>query len=232
MKILAFTDIHGNLNSLKALLQTEDFASADKVIFLGDVMFGCSRPDECINLLKARNIVCLVGNNDYYTFDHIPLSAQNEFLRGKGVQMEYMRKLLSKENAEEMKTWAQDLSLTVDGKKLYFTHYAWRQEGEEKNTAEIPEKQTASIMEKLFDIDADYIFYGHEHKSAEFHTKRKHLYCVGTLGLNRVGEYIVISIENKEMKVERKYVESDILEEIDLMDKIGYPYSKKKIKID
>ena len=48
MKILVFSDVHGNLNALNALIETKDFKTADKIIFLGDVVFGASRPNECI----------------------------------------------------------------------------------------------------------------------------------------------------------------------------------------
>lgn len=72
MKILVFTDLHGSLNSLKALMNTVDYKTADKIIFLGDVAIGCSRPNECIELLKEMKCICLLGNNDSYVVDHIP----------------------------------------------------------------------------------------------------------------------------------------------------------------
>ena len=66
MKVVVFTDVHGSLNSLKAFMGLEDFKTADKLIFLGDVSLGCSRVDECINLLKNIDCICLLGNNDGY----------------------------------------------------------------------------------------------------------------------------------------------------------------------
>ena len=56
MKILVFTDVHGNYNSLLALEKTNDFKTSDKIIFLGDVLFGYSRPNDCINFLKYNSI--------------------------------------------------------------------------------------------------------------------------------------------------------------------------------
>ena len=38
MKICVFTDIHGNLDAFKLLMQTEDFKSADLKICLGDAV--------------------------------------------------------------------------------------------------------------------------------------------------------------------------------------------------
>ena len=87
MKILCFTDLHGSLNSLLALTKTEDFKNADRIIFLGDVVFGCSRPNECIDVINGLKCDCIFGNNDKYIFDHVPKADLTEFDNVKTEQM-------------------------------------------------------------------------------------------------------------------------------------------------
>ena len=79
-------------------------------------------------------------------------------------------------------------------------------------------------------IDADYVFFGHEHKENNFSNSKQHFYCVGTLGLKSPGYYLMIDIQKDKIVVKDKYVIFDINEEIDLMDKAGYPYEKSKIR--
>ena len=93
--------------------------------------------------------------------------------------------------------------------------------------------KTLANCQKMFaDVDADYIFFGHEHRAYNFSDKNKNFYCLDTFGLKKQGNYLMIRIEDGHLSVEEKSLEFDIAEEIKLMDKAGYPYDKKKIKKD
>lgn len=234
MKILVFSDIHGSLNGLKELLKSKDYNSADRVIFLGDVAFGASRPNECIELLNNSKAVCLLGNNDSYICYGIPNSELDEFGAGKLKQYEYMDSVISLKSKQDLKSWQRELYISIDGKKLYFTHYPWERD-ELGDLVVIDDEKFASLAncQKMFaDVDADYIFFGHEHRAYNFSDKNKNFYCLDTFGLKKQGNYLMIRIEDGHLSVEEKSLEFDIAEEIKLMDKAGYPYDKKKIKKD
>ncbi len=65
MRIAIFSDVHGNLSGLKAVLDhIEKQPSVDQVVFAGDACLAGPRPLECINSLRERKITCLVGNTD------------------------------------------------------------------------------------------------------------------------------------------------------------------------
>ena len=232
MKILVFTDLHGSLNSLKALINSEDYKVADKVIFLGDATIGCSRPNECIELLKEMNCICLLGNNDSYVIDHIPQVDYDELSNDKLLMIEWMIKNISKHNKETMKSWVRDCLINISDKKLYFTHYVWENYNNDINVIDTPSIKDINSRKEMFkDINADYIFFGHEHKTNYFFDDSKHYYCLGTLGLKSPGSYLVINInKNNDIELEEKFVHFDINEEIKLMDEAGYPYEKDKIK--
>ena len=231
MKILVFTDVHGNLSCLEALANTEDFKSADKIIFLGDVIIGCSRPNECINFLKNINCIKILGNNDFYISRHIPEVDMTEFSGEKLKQAEYMKSILTYENKKEILSWEMDYNLNIDNIKFYFTHYAWENYNNDVNVVDSPINPTLQDREKAFkDIDTDYIIFGHEHKSNCFFGENKVYYCLGSLGLKSPSGYLLIEIENGEVKLQEKQIKHDINYEIELMDKAGYPYEKSKIK--
>ena len=60
------SDIHGNFPALQAVIEASDKAGCDKIICLGDIVGYYCMPNECINLLRNRNVFSLLGNHDYY----------------------------------------------------------------------------------------------------------------------------------------------------------------------
>lgn len=230
MKIVVFSDVHGSLSSLQAAFSAEDFKSADKKIFLGDVCIGCGRPDECIEFLRKSDTICLLGNNDLYVCGKIPLVEVNKSTKEKLEQIDFMKGLVSEENKTFVMSWQKDLIISLGGKQLYFTHYPWASFSFEKNVIDPPSIKNGETRAEMFkDIQADYYFFGHEHKSNCFEKDGKFYYCIGTLGLKTPGSYLVITDENGTINIEEKFVEFDINHEIEIMDNLGYPYDKNKI---
>ena len=65
MRVAVFSDVHGNLSGLKAVLDhIETQPKVDRVVFAGDACLFGPRPLQCVNELRNRNINCLVGNTD------------------------------------------------------------------------------------------------------------------------------------------------------------------------
>lgn len=231
MKILVFTDLHGSLNALKELTCSEDFRIADKRIFLGDVCVGCSRPNECIELLNSLDCIKILGNNDYYICDHIPKEEFTCSSEGKIAQMKYMQNLVTEENKKIVNSWSKEYCLNVGGKTLYFTHYPWENVNGEFNVVDDPiEKNFKTISELFSNVKADVVVFGHEHKSRCYTNGEKTYYCLGTVGLVSPGNYLIIDVNDNEINFEEKFINHDINYEIDLMDKAGYPYNRNKIK--
>lgn len=230
MKILVFSDVHASLNCLQALVETEDYKSADKVIFLGDIVMGCSRPNECIEFVKNMNCICLLGNNDDYICNRVPEVDWVEFDDVKKAQYEYMNGVVSYSNKEFLKTWDREMYMNVFGKTLYFTHYAWRMYDNEFDIEGNPEEICLESRQKMFgSINADYVFFGHEHGLNHFEDESKVYYCLNTIGLEEPGFYLIVNVSEDNVLIEEKYVNYNIQEEIELMDKAGYPYGKDKI---
>ena len=198
---------------------------------MGDVCIGCSRPNECIQLLDKLDCEKIIGNNDIYVCDHIPKVDLKEFSKEKVAQTQYMQNLVSPENKKIVMSWKKDLSLNVHGKQLYFTHYPWEQYDNDENVIDPPKEFSFSSRKEMFpNHQEEFIFFGHEHKENNFSNGKQHFYCVGTLGLKCPGYYLIIDANENGINVEEKYIYFDINEEIDLMDKANYPYEKDKIK--
>ncbi len=71
MRILLVSDIHSNFEALQAVIARA--GSFDRIWCLGDVVGYGPAPNECIERLRAFDLVCLSGNHDLAVVGHLPL---------------------------------------------------------------------------------------------------------------------------------------------------------------
>ncbi len=64
MLYAVISDIHSNLEALTASLNEIDRIKADKIVCLGDIVGYNPNPNECVELMRERNIQCVMGNHD------------------------------------------------------------------------------------------------------------------------------------------------------------------------
>ncbi|MCA9948603.1 MAG: metallophosphoesterase family protein [Anaerolineales bacterium] len=76
MRILVISDIHANLVAFETVLKDVDGAW-DKIWCLGDVIGYGPRPNECVELLREYDHVCLTGNHDYAALGKISIQNFN-----------------------------------------------------------------------------------------------------------------------------------------------------------
>jgi predicted phosphodiesterase len=76
MRVAVFSDVHGNLTALDAILADIKQHAPDLTVFAGDLCFHGPRPAECIERLRSADIACLYGNTDMAVRDPAILSRQ------------------------------------------------------------------------------------------------------------------------------------------------------------
>jgi len=64
MKLALFSDVHGNLTGLTAVLADIATQGVDLVVFAGDLCLMGPRPAECLQLVRQRQLAALLGNTD------------------------------------------------------------------------------------------------------------------------------------------------------------------------
>ena len=67
MRIALFSDVHGNLTALEAVLADIDRQAPDLVVFAGDLCFMGPRPAECLRRERALRLPVVLGNTDEWT---------------------------------------------------------------------------------------------------------------------------------------------------------------------
>ena len=76
MRVGIISDIHSNVEALRAVLQEFEDRHVEKIICLGDIIGLGSRPDECVALLQENSdkILCAVrGNHENYLLKELPV---------------------------------------------------------------------------------------------------------------------------------------------------------------
>lgn len=64
--IAILSDVHGNYPALKAVLNEIDKLNCNMILSLGDVCGYYCMINECIEELRMRNVINIMGNHDYY----------------------------------------------------------------------------------------------------------------------------------------------------------------------
>ena len=96
MKILVFSDIHGNKYALQSLIDSEDFKSSDLKVFLGDFIALGTQTNEVVDIIKSNDIISVLGNNDSYVVNGLSKEELREKSSGKIEHMSIVKTELSK----------------------------------------------------------------------------------------------------------------------------------------
>jgi predicted phosphodiesterase len=71
MRLAILSDIHSNLEALRATLAAMAARSVDRLVCLGDIVGYNTSADECVALLREFGPVCVAGNHDRATTGQI-----------------------------------------------------------------------------------------------------------------------------------------------------------------
>jgi diadenosine tetraphosphatase ApaH/serine/threonine PP2A family protein phosphatase len=97
VRVAAITDVHANLPALEAVLAATDSLGVDEVWCLGDLVGYGVEPDACVDLVRDRCEVCLVGNHDLAVLGALDIAA---FSEAAAVAVEWTRDNVSERTLE------------------------------------------------------------------------------------------------------------------------------------
>jgi len=191
-KYCIFSDVHANIDVLRDLTKTQDFITADRRIFLGDAIGCCPFFNETLDLLFESDCVVLLGNHDMrVAFDIYNHSLSNDTEKP---HFDYMRHHIRPDLMTKLRACPLEYIEEHNGKIFCFTHYVWRED--RCITPRVKPITAKNLFDKFQSIDADYIFYGHEHKESYFVHNGKTMVGVGSLGMKCPGNYIMLYIND------------------------------------
>lgn len=114
-RVAIFSDIHGNLPALEKVLEEIDASNVDFVVCCGDIVDYGANPNECVELIRSRNIPTIAGNHDYAALSLIDITYFNEIAKRS---IQWTRKVLKPENEE----FLRNLPLSLEVADMLFVH--------------------------------------------------------------------------------------------------------------
>lgn len=120
MVVGLISDVHANVIALEAALDALEAKGADTIYCLGDLVGYGSAPNEAIELLREREVLCTLGAAD----ERVAFSFARPAARREGVAdeiLEWTKGVLSKENLDYLRTLPlQHRSMTEQGWLRFF----------------------------------------------------------------------------------------------------------------
>ena len=198
MKIAIISDIHGNLEALKATLKDIEKRKVDKIICLGDTIAKGIHPKECLDLIKENCEIVLQGNCDaHFSMEHEHIDKMPE---QEQKRIKWNQSLINKEDREYLLKLPFCYEFYMSGSLVRLFHATPTVNNkailnvdsiETKYQMFLPSKNTVSQMK------ADVVIYGHIHHPYMDKIYNKTLINVGSVG----NSFDVIRNKNKDSNV-------------------------------
>lgn len=179
MKILVISDIHGNAEALRAVMDAE--SDADKTIFLGDALLSGPQATEVVELLdKINPDIAIMGNHDEELLDpsrfaHWPEEwvALNEWIIGT----------LDPATIERFHGYLPNGTYQIGGLSCYL-HHGELPRGEPQA---LPDADDEVLLRLAEDTTPPIVLFGHTHVQFERRVGEQRFINPGSVGQPRCG---------------------------------------------
>lgn len=194
MRIALFSDIHGNLPALEAILKDIKTKNVDKIISLGDTIGIGPNPKECIELLIQNNVTMVLGNHELYYVKGIEID--DEMGEEEARHHKWIKEILN----EKCSNYINSCNLTYSLEDTLFNHFPLLLNPPDdypfEDLAKVKDK---SIKDCLDNINEKYMFIGHEHNPFELEKNGKKLIDIGSSGCryDNITFYTIFDINSK-----------------------------------
>jgi predicted phosphodiesterase len=216
MRIVLFSDIHGNVVALEAVrADIRRQAAPDALFVAGDLVLLGPRPAEALTLLRSLNGARFVkGNTDQYLIDYV----EDE------QEVTFARRFFSEEAIVFLRDLPFEQRLEVaPGHELLVVHANPRDlEGQIR-----PDSSDEMIRPMLLGEKAEVIAFGHYHVPFVRRLDTWTLVDVASVGMPRDGDqraaYAILDWEQGAWRVEHRRVEFDIQAVARDYEAVGFP---------
>lgn len=110
-----FSDIHGNVHALNAVLAELEKEQVDFIVCCGDVVGYGGNPNQCVEILRQREIPTIAGNHDFAALALVDITYFNDIAREAII---WTRDQLSPDNLAFLK----ELPLSIELDDMLFVH--------------------------------------------------------------------------------------------------------------
>ncbi|MET3730204.1 putative phosphodiesterase [Fictibacillus halophilus] len=215
-----FTDIHGNIDALQAVIDDATGMGISRFISGGDMIgIGPFTNEVLQRLFNLPSIKMVTGNHDEavlalkYGLSH-PKSHSHA-----RQHHQWIADQLIDTYAHALSALPRELVFEEEGFRFLITHYPYKEGKKESSISEDPfmpiiSEPDSLVMKELFkhSLTHDFIGFGHHHILHDFKVDQTHIVNPGALGCNKVAEarYAIVYItDEQELRIEFKSIPYD-----------------------
>ena len=182
-RIAIISDIHSNLEALKATFKDIEKRKVDKIICLGDIIAKGVHPKECLKLVREKCDIILQGNCD----EHFSMEYKNidEFNEEEQERIKWNQSLINKEDREYLLNLPFCYEFYMSGSLVRLFHatpVVNNQAVLNIDTIETKYKMFLPSENTISQEFADVVIYGHIHHPYMDKLYNKTLINVGSVG--------------------------------------------------
>ena len=216
--IAVVSDIHSNLEAFTKVLREIEKKKCSIVFNAGDTAGYYTRPDECVNILRKRKIVSVMGNHDnallQKDFETLgPVASES---------LKWQRKRLSKTNLKFLSSFPKILDREIRERKITMVHGSPSDPLGDYVFPWTPEHVFEEFLEKT---GAEILIMGHSHVPFVKKISDKLVLNPGSVGQPRDGnpKASFALADTQKMKATIKRVEYDVFKACDDVADSGLP---------
>lgn len=187
MRLAIFSDVHGNLPALKAVLKDMRSRGPDWVVCAGDLVGYGPFPNEVIELVREERILTVTGNYDDGVGHDRPdcgCAYRTERARENGQRsLEWTKLHTTPENKAFLGSLPFSMSLSMGDRGMLVVHGSPRK----LNEYLYEDRPEATLRRILDGANAEVLIVGHTHIPYHRILDSKHLVNVGSVGKPKHG---------------------------------------------
>lgn len=230
MKVMLFTDIHGNASALSAVLSYLDQQTdIDAAYCLGDLVGIGPEHNEVIDLLRQRSdIQTISGNHDECVLALIHGDVYPASYQHAKAHHQWIADSLTSENQSYLEHLPRMLDVTLQDQTMHLTHYAYADQT--KKIGEEPLKLAVEGTKESLPVlfarnEARIIGFGHHHPAQQVETNQTLYINPGALGCQEkaIAPVAIIDWEKDQVRSEILKISYDDRPFLDVLNTTEMP---------
>ncbi len=232
LKIAVFSDVHGNLPALDAVLNDIKQRGIHQKFCLGDLVDFAPWGNEVTQKIKDLNIPCLMGNHDEriaFDFPVIPLEKHSpEETEARYMAIDHSKKNITAENKKFLSQLPFHLKLNYKTGKKHWNIQLVHSSLSGNDTYLYETESDEVFIRMLEESHSDMIVMGHTHLSFKKHLDNgKWAVNCGSVGRskedNRLASYLVLTLDEDRIIPEIVQLSYPVEETARLIEESGIP---------
>lgn len=228
MRLAVFSDIHGNLQGLQAVLHDIEQRGADILWCGGDLVGYGANPGEVIDLIRQSGIPTIMGNYDDgigYLRIACGCDYADEAAMARGQRsIAWTQAATTEEQRAFLRSLPHRIQREIEGHQVVLVH---------GSPARLNEYLCESVADELFAqhlaaTQADILLFGHTHRPFHKVLHGKHLVNTGSAGKPKHGNpnatYALLEIFRGEVRVEIVEVPYDYESAAQAIEAVDLPH--------